>query len=153
MTFRSQLDEAGVDYEIESPEQAYTDRERFVHEPRNDGGIVKPLIFTVGDDALMLLVPAPAEIDRQKLRAEFGPDIQPAGDDVSDSLLGTEPGAQAPDGSRYGMPTYIDASLLDRERVICRDGRARIRLSTTDFVRMVEPEVVEVVDDRRPVPH
>lgn len=152
MTFRSQLDEAGIEYEVELPNDAYTGRNWFLQERENEWRIVKPLMFMDAEDALMVLVPAPAEVDAQKLRAEFGSNIQPAEGDVLDSLLEVEPGAQTPAGSRYGVPTYIDSSLLEHDQVICRDGRARIRLSTTDFIRVVEPEVVDVIGHRRPLP-
>jgi Ala-tRNA(Pro) deacylase len=57
-----------------------------------------------------------------------------------------EPGAEPPFGNLYGIPTFMDEHLRARRRIVCRDGShtRTISLDVVDYVRLVQPEIVDV---------
>lgn len=142
------LDERGIEYEVREHPRAVAASRLAEAEGVTGWDVAKPVLLTVGGELAMVVVAGPTHVDLDKASEVLGHNevALAAEDDFADRFPDAETGAEAPFGTLYGIPVFLDEQLRARERMICRDGShtATITLATTDYVDVVEPEIVDI---------
>jgi Ala-tRNA(Pro) deacylase len=94
----------------------------------------------------MAVLPASYQVDFKRLREVSGAtEVKLATEgEFRDKFPECEVGAMPPFGNLYGMRVYATESLMEDEEIAFNAGSHTelIRLSTDDFKRLVQPEVV-----------
>jgi Ala-tRNA(Pro) deacylase len=98
---------------------------------------------------VQIVVPGDAKFDPRKTRHELGvKDIRFATpEEVGEITDGVIPGGVPPFGSLWGLPVYVEKTLLGNEEIIFNAGDRSysIAISSADYLKVVRPEVVEIV--------
>jgi Ala-tRNA(Pro) deacylase len=105
-----------------------------------------------GDNGFaMLALPASTVVDFQELRAALGlTHVRLATETELGQLFpDCDLGAMPPFGSLYGLPVYVDSSLLRDEQIAFNGGTHRdvIHMRLDDYRRLTEPTVVSASRD------
>src|ERR1022692_4305090 len=142
------LDRSGVAYTHTVHPLAYTAREVAAAEHLPAQEVAKVVVFLAENGYRMVVLPANKVVDFQELRTMLG---------FSHARLATEKelsqlfpdcdlGAMPPFGNLYGMPVYLDSSLLSDEQIAFNAGTHRdvVHVRLDDFRQMVNPEVVSL---------
>jgi queuine/archaeosine tRNA-ribosyltransferase len=142
------IEEHGVEYEVSEHERVVSAQRLAAVEHVSGWEVAKPVVLSVDGELAMVVVPGAVSVDLAKARAALG------GEEVrlaaEEEFLGvfddSEDGAEPPFGNLYGMRVYLDERLAEQERIVTRDGShtRTLSLATADFVRLVEPEIVDV---------
>ncbi len=138
------LDEQGVDYEVIPHEQAFTAQEVAAAEHVTGHKFAKTVIAMAGDEARMLVLPASRHVDFQKASALVGEDLEMASEkQMKEVFPDCEIGAEPPFGSQYGVPTFVDGSLAERDEIVFRAGThdKTVMMSYDDYAALEEPTV------------
>ncbi len=98
---------------------------------------------------VMLVFPADRQFDKLKVKQFFGArDLRFASEaEVGNLTGGVEPGGVPPFGSLFGLRVIADPSLFENERIVFNAGDRRfsIAMTSADYRRIVNPEIVEIV--------
>ena len=142
------LDEHGVDYQVEVHDYAVTAQQVAGVEGISGYDVAKPVLVSVAGQLAMIVISGAEMLDLERVSHVLGNnDVRLATEDEFVSVFDDcEPGAEPPFGNLYGIPTFMDEDLRARERIVCRDGShtQTIALATVDYVRLVDPEIVDV---------
>jgi Cys-tRNA(Pro)/Cys-tRNA(Cys) deacylase len=122
-------DPAAESYGLEAAEKLGVDPAR----------IFKTLVVSVDGDLHVACVPVAAQVD---LRS-FGKRAGMADRTLAERTTGYVHGGISPLGQRKKLPTHLDASAGDHERIMVSAGRRglQIELSPADFVRLTDARV------------
>lgn len=103
------------------------------------GRLFKTLVAIVGGDLHVFVVPADRQLD---LRAA-GKRTELADSQKAERATGYVVGGISPLGQRRRLPTTVDASALDHDRILVSAGRRglQIELDPGELVRLVEADV------------
>lgn len=146
-TLKSRLDREHVHYDILNHSQ--TDRARAVAETLclPEHSMAKVVIVKVKDRFVTMVLPATTKIDFQRLRGIFGTHrVRLATEEELAHLFpDCEVGAMPPLGTLYGLPVYVDHSLIGDEEIVFEGGThsEAIRMRYWDFAALVFPVVAE----------
>lgn len=147
------LDEQGIEYEVHEHERVVAASRLAEAEDVSGWDVAKPVLLSVGGELAMMVVPAPVFVDLEKASELLGHNevSLAAEDEFATRFPDAETGAEAPFGNLYGIPVFLDQRLRARERLVCRDGShtQSITLATADYVRVVDPEIVDVATEAR----
>jgi len=106
------------------------------------------VVFLAENGYRMVVLPASKVVDFQELRAMLGFAHARLATEKELSRLfpGCDLGAMPPLGNLYGMPVYLDSSLLADEQIAFNAGTHRdvVHLRLEDFRRLANPEVVSL---------
>ena len=109
----------------------------------------KALIVAIDSGFVQVVVPGDKKFANAKLRKITGTkNIRFATEkelaEITDGIL---PGAVPPFGNLFSIKVYADKTLLHSERIVfnCGERTASIAMSAKDYLKAVEPEVVDVV--------
>lgn len=142
------LDQQGVAYEVHDHPWAVDANRLAESEDVTGWDVAKPVLLAIGDQLAMAVVAAPVHVDLDKASDVLGhADVRLATEDeFAAKFPDSEPGAEPPFGNLYGVPVFLDETLRARRRMVCRDGShtATITLAVNDYVRVVNPEIVDV---------
>lgn len=146
-TLKSRLDREHVHYEILAHSQ--TDRARAVagalHLPEHS--MAKVVIVKVKERFVTMVLPATTKLDFPRLREIFGTHrVRLATEEELAHLFpDCEVGAMPPLGTLYGLPVYVDRSLIGDEEILFDGGThsEAIRMRYWDFAALVFPTVAE----------
>ena len=98
---------------------------------------------------VQMVVPGDAKFDPKKARAELNAkDIRFATEaEVIELTDGVQPGGVPPFGILWGLPVFVEETLLNNDEIIFNAGDKRysIAMPSSDYVKVVEPSVVAVV--------
>jgi Ala-tRNA(Pro) deacylase len=141
------LRENGVGFEVKTHSQAFTMQEvaAALHVPGSQ--VAKVVIVCADDKKVMLVLPAPYRMNIDLVRAVV--DAKKARlakeEEFSDLFPDCATGAMPPFGNLYGVPVYVDRSMAEEPDMVFRVGthREAIKISYTDFVRLVQPVVAD----------
>jgi Ala-tRNA(Pro) deacylase len=144
------LDQHGVAYEVHEHPRAVDANRLAQSEDVTGWDVAKPVLLAIGGQLAMAVVPAPVHVDLDKASDVLGHgDVRLATEDEFVSRFpDCEPGAEPPFGNLYGVPVFLDETLRERQRMVCRDGShtESITLAVNDYVEVVAPEIVDVAN-------
>jgi Ala-tRNA(Pro) deacylase len=142
------LDDHGISYETHEHPRAVSAQRLAAAEEVSGWEAAKPVLLSIGDQLALAVVPAAMQGELDRAREVLG------GNEVrlatEDEFVATfpdsEPGAEPPFGNLYGVPVFLDERLRASPRLVCRDGShtRSITLATEDYVKLVQPEIVEL---------
>jgi Ala-tRNA(Pro) deacylase len=143
---KSFLDGHEVRYVVISHSKAYTAQGIAAVSHISGRFLAKTVIVKLDGALAMAVLPASYQVDLIALKHGIG---------VRDAELATErefkqhfpdceTGAMPPFGNLYGIPVYVDESLTEDDEIAFNAGSHHelIRMTYTDFDRLVRPEVL-----------
>lgn len=142
------LDERGIDYEVHEHPRAVTASRLAEAEDVTGWDVAKPVLLSVGGELAMMVVPGPVYVDLDKASDVLGHNEVSLADEeeFATRFPDAETGAEAPFGSLYDIPVFLDEQLRAREQMVCRDGShtRTITLSMADYISVEQPEIVDI---------
>jgi len=114
-----------------------------LHTPEKE--IAKVVIVKVDQRFVMMVLPASWNVDLHRVRTVFGThQVRLATEEEIKSLFpDCELGAMPPFGHLYGLPVYVDQSLVEDEEIVFQAGThsEAIRMRYWDFASLTFPVV------------
>ena len=142
------LDQHEIAYEVHTHARTVSAQRLAAEEDVSGWDVAKPVILAVGNELAMVVVSAAVEVDLDKARQVFGGnEVRLATEEEFEQVFADgERGAEPPFGGLYGIPVFLDERLRARPQLLCRDGShtESLLLATNDYVRLVDPEIVDV---------
>ncbi len=138
------LEEAGVAYELIPHEQAFTAQEVAAAEHVTGHKFAKTVIVEGGGEAVMLVLPASRHVDFDEVAELLGTEVEMVSEEEMKKLFpDCEIGAEPPFGSQYGLETWVDESLAEREEIVFRAGthEKTIKMDFADYEELEAPEI------------
>jgi Ala-tRNA(Pro) deacylase len=147
------LRENRIGYEIHHHPEAYTAQEVAAVEHVPGRMFAKVVMVAGGDQLVMAVVPAPGEVDLDKVAAATGSSgTRLATEEEFGPLFpGSDVGAMSPFGNKtlYDVPVYVDDGLAG-QRTIAFDACTHtdtVHMAYSDFEKLVEPTVTDLTKD------
>jgi Ala-tRNA(Pro) deacylase len=138
------LDENGVKYQVLEHERVHTCEEAARIQGTNPDQGAKALVC-IGDKKPMLIVlPCSKRLKMKNFKKKVGiKDLRLASVEEVRELTGLEPGAIPPFGKVVGLPTHVDAELLEQKEICFNAGlhEKSVLMSPKDYVRVMKPKV------------
>ena len=144
MEFRSYLDEMGFRYRWFNHAEAHTASRLAAVEHIPGDRVVKPVIVNLDGEFILCALPASYRIDLELLRQELGAEtIRLATEPEISQLCDCEPGCEPPVGWLFGLPTLIDESLFEDDRVTFPAGKSdeAVTMTFLEYFRLAQPAV------------
>ena len=105
----------------------------------------KVVVVKKEDGYVLAVLPACCRIDLTRLQGLVGEGgLRLANvEEILRACAGFEPGAVPPFGRLFGMPVFVDPTLLDEPELVVPGGNHHLalRMRTNDFLRVAEPRV------------
>ena len=146
------LDSFGIQYVVISHSRAYTAQgiAALAHVPGRE--LAKTVIVKMDGRFAMAVVPASRHVNLAQLQdLVHANSLELASEQEFTTMFpDCETGAMPPFGNLYDMPVFADESLTHDKEIAFNAGSHRelIRLSWTDFSRLVEPVVLSFTASR-----
>lgn len=140
------LDDQHVKYITIKHSKAYAAMEvaESAHVPGKE--LAKTVMVKIGDEMAMVVVPAPAHVNLEHLKAAVGSDdVELAHEsEFKDKFPDCEVGAMPPFGNLYELKVFVSQSLREDEEIAFNAGSHTelFRLSYGDFERLVKPILI-----------
>ncbi|HYM51773.1 MAG TPA: YbaK/EbsC family protein [Candidatus Limnocylindrales bacterium] len=141
---RTYLDAHGVSYEVRDHSAVYTAQQLAQVEHVPGRTVAKVVMSVAGAALVMLVLPAPEQIDLSRLASVVGKPVRLAHEeDFLGAFPDCEAGAMPPLGNLYKIPVYADASFDAASTIVFPAGshRQTVSLKYADFERLVHPVV------------
>ena len=140
------LDDRGVKYVSIQHSPAYTAPvvAKYAHISGKD--FAKTIIVKIEDEMAMVVLPANRKIVLSELRDLLSEMVELASEgEFISRFPDCELGAMPPVGKIYGMQMYLEQSLTNYPEIAFNAGNHRevIKMSTTDYLRVAEPVVMD----------
>lgn len=144
---REYLDQNKIKYSLITHSIAYTAQELAEAMHIHGREIAKVVILKVDGQFAMAVIPAPHQIDLEKLRAAIGArQIELSTEKEFRNLFSDcEVGAMPPFGNLYNMPVYVAKPLEEDKEIVFNAGShtEAIRMQYADFIRLASPKVID----------
>lgn len=104
--------------------------------------VAKTVVVQAGKEYYLAVMPASSHIQLGKLSQVIGRPARLAGEREFHSLFpDCELGAMPPLGELYGLPVYVDESLIADNEIVFNAGTRRdaVRMNLADFMRLAKP--------------
>ena len=105
------------------------------------------MIVKLDGNMAMAVLPAPAQVDLGSLAGAAAAEKADLAteDEFKDAFPNCEIGAMPPFGNLYGLPVYMDESLLSDKEIAFNAGTHAelLRMPLNDYKRLVKPTVVK----------
>ncbi|HEY1683143.1 MAG TPA: YbaK/EbsC family protein [Tepidisphaeraceae bacterium] len=145
MLLQSYLDRLGVSYRISFHPAAFSAQDLAEKEHIPGHQIAKPVIVKADGQFVMCALPATCRINLRELADELHARHAALVDEreLASLFPDCQVGAEPPIGFLYGMPTWIDQTLMEDDRITFQAGthESAVTLSMEDFQRVVQPEI------------
>jgi Ala-tRNA(Pro) deacylase len=145
---REFLDSRHIKYLVISHSLAYTAQGIAALTHLSGKKLAKTVIVKIDGILAMAVVPAPAHVDLDSLRALTGARVVELATEreFKDAFPDCETGAMPPFGNLYDMCVYADQSLAEYEDITFTAGTHRevVRMSWDDMERLVNPMVADL---------
>ena len=108
--------------------------------------LAKVVVVRAGEDYALAVCSATRVIDLDMLSKVIGEKVRLANEGEMEEILSdTELGAEAPFGSLYGLPTYVDESLSHNDSIVFQAGTHEdtIEASFADYRRAAKPMMAD----------
>jgi Ala-tRNA(Pro) deacylase len=138
-----------VYFEVQEHRQVYTMQEvaAVLHEKGEH--VAKVFIATVDGKPVMLVLPAPAQVDLDKVRAlRKAKEARRAREyEFAQLFADCDVGAMPPFGNIYQVPVYVDRSLEDEPYIVFQAGthHTTMKIAMSDYQRLVSPVVGDFI--------
>jgi Ala-tRNA(Pro) deacylase len=147
------LDEAKVSYEVFNHALAYTAQEIAAKQHFSGNEMAKVVMLEVEEALVMAVIPASRKIDLAVTMKSMGAKSARLAleDEFVAKFPGCEIGAMPPFGNLFGLPVFVDPALEKDEYIYFNAGThvQTVRMKYKDFARMVSPQVVRLVAERK----
>jgi Ala-tRNA(Pro) deacylase len=141
------LRENAVAFEVQHHPRAVTAQEVAATEHVPGKMLAKTVMVLADEQMVMLALPAPYQVNLEKAGAVLGAgEVRLAEEEEFEgSFPDCELGAMPPFGNLYGLPVYVEETLVEDETIFFRAGTHTDTMSVgyADFERLVEPTVAE----------
>jgi Ala-tRNA(Pro) deacylase len=143
------LTEQHVYFEVQEHRQVYTMQEvaAVLHEKGEH--VAKVFIATVDGKPVMLVLPAPAQVDLDKVRALLkAKEARRAREfEFAQLFADCDVGAMPPFGNIYQVPVYIDRALVDEPYIVFQAGthHTTVKIAMTDYQRLANPIIGDFI--------
>jgi Ala-tRNA(Pro) deacylase len=145
MNLQSYLDEMGVRYNLSYHPAAYTAQDLAAVEHVPGRSVIKPVVVEVDGKFVLCALPAPYKVDLGELKRQLDcQEVKLADENALANLFPEcQLGAEPPIGRMFGIPTLIDESLLQDDRVTFQAGShdAAVTMSLADYRRLAQAEI------------
>jgi Ala-tRNA(Pro) deacylase len=109
--------------------------------------LAKTVIVRLNGRMAMVVLPASYRIDFNRMKEEFGADIELASEsEFNRRFPDCEPGAMPPFGNLYEMPVFVAESLAGKKEIVFNAGSHKdaIRMNYEDFNQLAHPQVIQL---------
>ena len=138
------LDSHGVAYQVLEHPPVYTSEEAARIRGTDLSQGAKALVFQADGAPMLLLVAGDRRIDARRFKKRFGiKDLRLAPAEEVECLTGLRIGSIPPFGNLLGLPTYVDETVTQHQRIVFNAGRHThsIIMACQDFLDVVCPTV------------
>ena len=146
---RGFLDSHNVKYLVISHSLAYTAQGVAALAHVSGKKLAKTVILKIDGILAMAVIPASDHVDLDRIKKVTGAEVIEVASEreFKDAFPDCETGAMPPFGNLYDMAVYVDSSLGKHEEITFSAGSHRelVRMRWDDMVRLVNPEVDELV--------
>jgi Ala-tRNA(Pro) deacylase len=143
------LTDQHVYFEVQEHRQVYTMQEVAASLHEKGEHVAKVFIATVDGKPVMLVLPAPAQVDLNKVRALLkAKEARRAREfEFAQLFADCDVGAMPPFGQIYQVPVYIDRSLMDEPYIVFQAGthHTTMKIAMTDYQRLVNPIIGDFI--------
>lgn len=142
------LESHNAGYTLSSHHAAYTAREVASAEHLPPREVAKVVVIFGDAKYHMIVIPADRLVDFEEVRHKLG--LSQARLATEDELTKLFPdcelGAMPPLGAMYGLPVYVDSSLLEDDTISFNAGTHRdvVHMKTADYRTLVQPTIVSL---------
>ncbi len=141
------LRENRVPFRVQHHPRAITAQEVAASEHVPGKMVAKVVMILADGRMIMLALPAPYQVDLEKVGALLGVEEVRLADEeeFEGAFPDCEVGAMPPFGNLYDLPVYVEEVLAEDETIVFRAGTHTDTMSVkyADFERLVEPAVAE----------
>jgi Ala-tRNA(Pro) deacylase len=141
------LRENGVPFEVQHHPRAITAQEVAATEHVPGKMLAKVVMVLVDGEMVMLSLPAPYQVDLEKVGKVLGAEVARLADEeeFESTFPDCEVGAMPPFGNLYDLPVYVEEALAEDETIFFRAGTHTDTMSVryADYEQLVEPTVAE----------
>ena len=149
---RDMLGRARARFDVITHPEVYTAQERAAACRITGRRLAKVVVVRDADWFGLAVIPAPAQVDIQQLRALTGrPQLTLAREkDFAPLFPDCDPGAMPPFGQLYGMSAFLDSSLADEPEFFFERGTHRedVRMPMGEYLRVEAPAIAAVATAR-----
>jgi Ala-tRNA(Pro) deacylase len=141
------LDIHGTKYVVTSHSRAFTAQGIAAIAHVSGRELAKTVIVKLDGDLAMVVLPAPYQVDLDRLRRRTGVRTAELATEreFKQHFPDCETGAMPPFGNLYGVPVYVDETLSEDREIAFNAGShyELIKMTYADFERLVKPEVMD----------
>jgi Ala-tRNA(Pro) deacylase len=141
------LDAHGTKYILISHSKAYTAQGIAAISHISGRELAKTVMVKLDGALAMAVLPASYQVDLESLRRAAGVQVAELATEreFKQHFPDCETGAMPPFGNLYGIPVYVDETLLEDREIAFNAGShyELIKMAYKDFERLVKPEVME----------
>ncbi len=138
-----------VYFEVQEHRQVYTMQEVAAALHEKGEHVAKVFIATVDGKPVMLVLPAPAQVDLDKVRVLLkAKEARRAREfEFAQLFADCDVGAMPPFGNIYQVPVYIDRSLMEESYIIFQAGthHTTVKIAMSDYQRLANPVVGDFI--------
>lgn len=145
---RAAFEEHGIAYDVHEHAPAMTAQEMAAAEHRPGWEVAKPVFIWAGGELVMVVMPAPLDVDLEQAAATLGVHHVRLATEVefTTRFPDCQDGAEVPFGNLYDMPVYAEERLLEQPRIAFAFGRhdQTATIAVDDYVAVARPTTVRV---------
>ena len=141
------LTDQHVYFEVQEHRQVYTMQEVAASLHEKGEHVAKVFIATVDGKPVMLVLPAPAQVDLDKVRMLLkAKEARRAREfEFAQLFADCDVGAMPPFGNIYQVPVYIDRALVDEPYIVFQAGthHTTVKIAMSDYQRLASPIIAD----------
>jgi len=134
-----------VYHEIQEHRQAYTIQAVAADLHERGWHVAKVFIARVDERLIMLVLPAPAHVDLERVKTMLGATTAQRAKEAEFAHLfpDCDVGAMPPFGNFYNIPIYLDRSLATQPFFVFQAGshRQTMKIAMSDYLRLTLPTI------------
>ena len=143
------LSDNHVYFEVQEHRQVFTIQEVAAALHEKGEHVAKVFIATVDGKPAMLVLPAPVQVDLDKVRVLLkAKEARRAREfEFAQLFADCDVGAMPPFGNIYQVPVYIDRSLMDEPYIVFQAGthHTTVKMAMSDYQRLTSPVVGDFI--------
>ena len=140
------LDAGGIAYQVMDHEPVYTSHQAADVRGTTVEQGAKAMVMKADRRPVLVVLASHLRVDTRRFKQLYGvKDLRLASPEEVEQLTGLKPGSIPPFGNAMELPTYVDRSLLDNDRIAFNAGlhTRSIVMACRDYITLVRPEIGE----------